>query len=129
LLKPQKGGVLKVKASKKAKNNLQKVKHTVRAEDLYLAIYLENNHPQLVMTNIDPKKNEGTKALCFFLFPFFIPNDDSGTIATPSVMANLTIYALDKKIQGIQDGLYKRISSDILKEKIKTLKRLSANKN
>ncbi|MDX9913310.1 MAG: hypothetical protein RBS77_01890 [Candidatus Moranbacteria bacterium] len=113
----------------KAKNNLQKLKNELRAEGLYLAVYLENRHPQLVITNIDPRKNEGTKALCFFLFPFFIPNDDSGTIATPSIMTNLTIYSLDRKIQGIQDGLYKRISSNILKGKIKALKRLSNNKN
>lgn len=111
----------------KAKNNLQKLKNELRAEGLYLAVYLENRHPQLVITNIDPRKSNGTEAPCFFLFPFFIPNDDSGTIATPSSLTNLTIHSLDRKIQGIQDGLYKRISSSILRGKIKALKRLNKN--
>lgn len=111
--------------SQKAKDNFRKLRNRIETEGLYLAVCFQDKYPQLVITDIDPEKNKNAIAACFFLFPFFIPSDDNGTIATPNELTNLRIHSFNGKISGIQDGLYKRITPSLLRGKIKALKKLT----
>lgn len=114
----------------RAKNNFQEFVLKIRENGLYLGIYLhENKYPQLIVTNIDPVENPGVEAKCFFVFPFIIPTEENGNGITfsPKGIVRLKIFSFINKIQGINNGLKEKMSSD-LEENIEKLKKITVSR-